>query len=325
MSFAFLLCCGPSGVSGHAEDKSAEPVHVPVLLAEVLQYLAPEPGQIIVDCTLGGGGHAAAILSCLGPSGVLIGLDQDPAMLERAGKKLGKDNVRLVHANFARLRDVLDRLGVDRVDGILADLGVSSDQLASADRGFSFRLRGPLDMRLDPTAPGPTAADIVNRSPERELVRILNEYGEERFARRIARAIVDARRREPIRTTEQLAAIVRAAVPPRYERGRIDPATRTFQALRIAVNRELDALRSFLEQLPRCLRVGGRAVVISFHSLEDRLVKQAFANHQLWDRLTKKPVRPSAEEVAVNPRARSARLRAARLRKSLNGCGVNSR
>ncbi len=313
-------------MSDDARQQRSSARHVPVLLDAVLSYLNPAPGAIVVDCTVGSGGHSAAILSRIAPGGLLIGLDRDPDMLQLATQRLdGLGNVRLCHADFADLRQVLDELGVDRVDGVLADLGISSDQLADPGRGFSFRLSGPLDMRMDPTAPGPTAAELVNKLPEPELARILKQYGEERYARRIAAAIVRARRRSRIETSEQLAEIVRAAVPAGYERGRIDPATRTFQALRIVVNRELDALCSLLEQLPYCLRPGGRAVLISFHSLEDRLVKRAFADRELWERLTKKPIRPSATEIATNPRARSAKLRAARLRKSLDRSPTGSR
>ncbi len=288
--------------------------HVPVMLEEVLHYLDPQPGQVIVDGTVGGGGHARAILERILPGGTLIGVDRDPFMLERARQALPADRVILVHGRFDQLREILDDLGIACVDGVLLDLGVSSDQLADPERGFSFRSSAPLDMRMDPTQAGLTAAEIVNRASESELVQILRTYGEERFARRIARAIVQARRRAPLRTAKELAQVVADAVPPNYERGRIHPATRTFQALRIVVNDELNALARFFQMVPRCLKPGGRAVVISFHSLEDRVVKHAFANRELWDRLTKKPVRPSSEEVAQNPRARSARLRAATLR-----------
>jgi 16S rRNA (cytosine1402-N4)-methyltransferase len=205
---------------------------------------------------------------------------------------------------------VLAEHAIPELDGVLADLGFSSDQLADPQRGFSFLHEGPLDMRLDPTSDRPTAADLLARLSERELADILWRYGQERFSRRIARRIVAMRQRQPIRTTLQLAELVRSCVP---HSGRIDPATRTFQALRIAVNDELGALQRLLAVLPQCLRIGSRAVIISFHSLEDRLVKQAFRQREFWQVLTKKPVRPDAAEIRSNPRARSARLRAAQL------------
>ena len=299
--------------------------HLPVLLDELLELLGLQPGVCVVDCTIGGGGHALAVLERIGPTGKLIGLDRDPEMLRRAEQRLQSPNVQLVHANFASVRAVLDALDVGRVDAVYADLGVASDQLEAADRGFGFRTAGPLDMRFDPTAPGPTAAELVNRCSERELAELIRRYGEERYARRIARAIVRTRQRKRITRADELAEIVRQAVPRHYEHGRLDPATRTFQALRIAVNHELDALQSLLQQLPSILRPGGHAALISFHSLEDRLVKRAFADRERWERLTRKPIRPSAEEVARNPRARSARLRAARLLKPLDRCTAPSR
>jgi 16S rRNA (cytosine1402-N4)-methyltransferase len=222
--------------------------------------------------------------------------------------------VTLVRSGFGRLRRVLDELGLERVDGVLADLGVCSDQLDDPTRGLSFSQVGPLDMRLAPE--GETAADLVNRLNERDLADLIYEFGEERFSRRIARAVVEARRRQPLRTTEELAELVRRCVPrPRgkgWKRPPIDPATRVFQALRIAVNDELGELDRLLTALPECLRAGGRAAVISFHSLEDRRVKQAFQDRETWEKLTKKPVQAGEEEERANPRARSAKLRAAR-------------
>ena len=290
----------------------AEPRHVSVLPLEVLELLDPQPGQVLVDATVGAGGHARLLAERLGPGGRLIGLDQDPGMLELARPRLEGLPVTLVHANFDRLRQVLDELGLGRVDGVLADLGVSSDQLDAAERGFSFARPGPLDMRLDPDAGEPASA-LLRRLSERDLADLFWRYGEERFSRRIARRIVEQRGKAPLETTGQLAALVRRCVPrPKGRRHAIDPATRVFQALRIAVNDELGALERFLKALPGCVRPGGRAAVISFHSLEDRLVKQAFRDRTAWEALTRKPVQPADEEVARNPRARSAKLRAAR-------------
>jgi 16S rRNA (cytosine1402-N4)-methyltransferase len=292
------------------------PRHVSVLPVEVLRYLAPAPGEVIVDATLGAGGHARLIAERLG-GGRLIGLDQDRAMLERARARLGEWPVTLVQANFAELPRVLRELEIPAVAGVLADLGICSDQLDEADRGFSFTRPGPLDMRMNPDE-GEPACDLLRRLPERELADLIWQYGEERFSRRIARRIVEVRRRDPLQTTEQLADLVRQCVPrPRRrpgERAPIDPATRVFQALRIAVNDELSALDRLLDALPRVLQPGGRAVLISFHSLEDRKVKQAFRKKETWEEITRKPITASDEEMATNPRARSAKLRAARLR-----------
>lgn len=284
-----------------------EPQHQPVLPAEVLTWLDPQPGQTIVDLTVGGGGHGRLIAERLGPAGRLIGLDQDPAMLELARPRLVGCSVILRRTRFDNVRGVLDELGIHAVDGALADLGFSSDQMDDPQRGFSFQAEGPLDMRLDPDNPT-TAADLLADLSERELADVIWKYGEERFSRRIARQIVATRKAEPLQTTTQLAELVRRCVP--RGRQKIDPATRTFQALRIAVNDELGALERLLSALPRCLRPGGRAVVISFHSLEDRLVKQAFRDKAHWQALTKKPVTAGEAEARMNPRSRSAKLRA---------------
>ncbi len=290
------------------------PRHVSVLPAEVLTYLAPAPGQTVVDATVGAGGHARLLAERIAPGGRLIGLDRDPAMLELARRRLEGLPVTLVHANFNCLRAVLDELDVPAADGVLADLGVCSDQLDEAERGFSFQQAGPLDMRLD-TEEGEPAGDLLRRLNERDLADLIYQYGEERFSRRIARRIVEQRQRSPLETTEQLAELVRRCIPrPRGRRPSIDPATRVFQALRIAVNDELAALDRFLAVLPVCVRPGGRAVVISFHSLEDRRVKQAFRVREKWEVLTPKPVQAGEQEVRNNPRARSAKLRAARRR-----------
>jgi len=280
------------------------------MVAEVLEFLSPRPGKLILDATCGTGGHAEAILS-LGAS--LIGLDRDPEALKIARERLAKfgDRVRLLHANFRDLKAVLAEVSVTGVDGALFDLGVSSLQLDRPDRGFTFREDAPLDMRMDPSQ-SLTAAELVNRLPEGELARILWEYGEERYARRIARAIVRTRDKVPIRRTAELARLVARCYPP--GRHRIHPATRTFQALRIAVNDELAALREGLLQAIELLRSGGVVCVLSFHSLEDRIAKhilrEAAARGRL-ELLTRKPLRPKPEEVAKNPRARSAKLRAA--------------
>ena len=284
------------------------PVHVPVLLGPVLDYLDLRPGLVVVDGTVGAGGHAQHILERIQPGGRLIGLDRDPMMLAHARHALTQPDRYLLQASYAELARVLSGLGMTAIDRLLLDLGLSSDQLADASRGFSFDSNGPLDMRFD-TSHGPTAADVINRLPEVELARILFEYGDERHSRRIARRIVAAR---PLRTAAALADLVRRAVPRPRSRQRIHPATRVFQALRIAVNDELDALRTLLhDQLPRVLRTGGRAVVISFHSLEDRIVKQAFRDRECWESLTRKPVVADEAEIRANPRSRSAKLRAA--------------
>jgi 16S rRNA (cytosine1402-N4)-methyltransferase len=290
------------------------PIHEPVLTSEVLRYLAPARGGLIVDCTVGLGGHARALLDA-GAARVL-GLDRDADALAAARESLAPyaDRVELVHADYRALGAVLDARGIDRVDGALADLGVSSLQLDTEGRGFSFRRDDPLDMRMDRTT-GPTAAEAVNTAGERELADAIWRFGEERFSRRIARRIVEARARQPITTTGALADIVRRAVPSRgYQR--IDPATRTFQALRIWINRELEGLDAFVRTAAGRLQDGARLVVIAFHSLEDRIVKHtlralAAGEDALVTVLTRRPVVPGAEEIGRNPRARSAKLRAA--------------
>jgi 16S rRNA (cytosine1402-N4)-methyltransferase len=288
--------------------------HVPVMTAEALQFLRPERGGIFVDCTVGLGGHARALLEAGATR--LIGLDRDLDALALARETLApwSDRVELVHADYRSLADVLDRRNVDLVDGALADLGVSSLQFDAPGRGFSFQRDEPLDMRMD-RSDGDTAADLVARATERELADAIFMYGEERFSRRVAHAIVEARALSPVDTTGRLAAIVRRAIPRRGPM-RIDPATRTFQALRIWVNRELEGLDRFVEVAARRLRDAARLVVITFHSLEDRVVKHTL---RALDRggdarlqvLTKKPVSPGDDEIARNPRARSAKLRAA--------------
>ena len=286
--------------------------HAPVLVAEVLDALAPGRGGRFVDCTVGLGGHTRALLEA-GASEV-IGLDRDEDALAIARERLRGfgDRVALVHADFRTLPDVLAGRGVEGVDGLLADLGISSMQLEAGGRGFSFMRDEPLDMRMDRSR-GRTAADLLGDVPEEELADVIFQFGEERFSRRIARAIAHARRERPIATTGRLAEIVRRAVPYRGHQ-RIDPATRTFQALRIWVNRELDGLDTFVSDAASALRPGGRVAVISFHSLEDRIVKHTFRALERDGRvrlLTRRPVSASEAEIGVNPRARSAKLRAA--------------
>jgi 16S rRNA (cytosine1402-N4)-methyltransferase len=298
------MTTGPVGRNGH----------VPVLTADVLRHLRPERGGLFVDCTVGLGGHSRALLE----SGAtrVIGLDRDRDALSAARIALAPwaDRIELVHADYRALDEVLDARGVSLVDGALADLGVSSMQFDAPGRGFSFQRDEPLDMRMDRSA-GDTAAQLIARVGEHELADTIYAYGEERFSRRIARAIVAARQDAPIDTTLRLATIVRRAIPSRgYQR--IDPATRTFQAIRIWVNRELEGLDRFLEATARRLRIGARLVVVTFHSLEDRIVKHTFraldrSRDAMLKVLTKKPVVPGDEEIRLNPRARSAKLRAA--------------
>jgi 16S rRNA (cytosine1402-N4)-methyltransferase len=289
--------------------------HVPVLAEETVRHLRPERGGLFVDCTVGLGGHARLLLE-RGAARV-IGIDRDATALALAREVLEPwaDRVELVHGDYRELDGVLDRFGISRVDGTLADLGVSSLQLEGAGRGFSFLRDDALDMRMDAAA-GDTAAALLARATEREIADAIYQFGEERFSRRIARAIVDARRTAPVATTGRLAAIVRRAIP-RQRHARIDPATRTFQALRIWVNRELEGLDRFLETAVQRLTAGARLVVIAFHSLEDRIVKHTLRAMEKAERgvrikvLTKRPIVPDEQEVQRNPRSRSAKLRAA--------------
>jgi 16S rRNA (cytosine1402-N4)-methyltransferase len=305
--------------------------HISVMSDEALGYLNCRPGNCVVDCTLGGAGHAMAILEKILPDGLLIGIDQDAGALERAGQKLSacSENVFLIHDNFVNLPQILFRLGIDSVDAILADLGLSFDQIESSGRGFSFRSNEPLDMRMNADA-GQTASDIVNKMDAAELAGIFKKFGEERWAGRIAQNIVAKRAVKPIETTGQLAEIIRASIPGKdAARRKTDPATKTFMALRIAVNRELEVVDQFLNHAVNHLKPAGRLCVISFHSLEDRIVKQRFAAYArgcecppdfpvcvcgkkpVLRILTRKVRRPSENEVARNPMARSARMRAA--------------
>jgi 16S rRNA (cytosine1402-N4)-methyltransferase len=293
---------------------AAEAGHVPVLLNEVMEFLAPKAGAVYCDATLGLGGHAARVLQLSAPDGRLVGLDRDPQALAGSRARLAEfgERVTFVHARFGSLRGVLEGLDMLPIDGCLVDLGVSSLQLDSAERGFSFRRAAPLDMRMDPSQ-GETAAELLRRADQDDIERILRDLGEERFAKQIARAIALARGRVELSTTAALAELIAQAVPSR-ERTK-DPATRSFQALRIAVNDELGELERFLADVPSCLRPGGRLVVISFHSLEDRIVKRRFralAGHASGLRiLTKHVVTAGEEERRRNPRSRSAKLRAA--------------
>ena len=303
--------------------------HAPVMPEETLHFLAPISGGVYVDGTLGGGGHSRLILEASAPDGVLFAFDRDRTALVAAGEHLAEFGARFhpVHGNFAAMAECLHASGVSEIDGFLLDLGVSSHQLDTADRGFSFQTDAPLDMRMD-NGDGPTAADLVNDLPESELIRIIREYGEDRWAQRIARFIITARTETPVMTTAQLVDIIKGAIPRGAWEERLHPATRTFQGLRIAVNDELGSLERGLTAGIDLLRPGGRGVVISFHSLEDRIVKHCFrerARGCICPRelpycccghvpevtiLTSRPARPGETETTANPRARSARLRA---------------
>jgi len=284
--------------------------HVPVLSQQVLRWLSPQPGQTLVDGTLGGGGHARLLCEGVGEGGLIIGLDRDPDAIERATHLLAGLPMQVVQANYCDLPEVMSQLEIKTVDGIVLDLGISSDQLADRERGFSFSSAGPLDLRMDPTH-GEPAYRLLDRLGEKTLADLIYAYGEERYSRRIARRLVAQRRNKPIQTAQQLAELVRRCVPPA---GKIDPATRTFQALRIAVNDELKSLEIALRRLPDCLAPGRRLAVISFHSLEDRRVKQAFSEDPRLEALTRRPVRPDEAEQKQNPRSRSAKLRVAERR-----------
>jgi 16S rRNA (cytosine1402-N4)-methyltransferase len=294
-----VSACSPCG----SLDKEAG--HVPVLVTEVVELLKGR--SIVVDATVGAGGHAEALLEA--GVGAVVGLDRDHSALAAASERLRRFGARFraVQARFSRMAEAVRGIGIERAGGVLLDLGLSSMQVDGPERGFSYRLDGPLDMRMGDE--GPTAADVVNTYPEDAPVRVLFEYGQERYARRIAAAIERARRREPIQTTAQLSAIVAGAVPRR--RGGAHPARRTFQAIRIEVNEELEELAASLPQVASLLEPGGRVAAISYHSLEDRIVKRFLLGQTGLAVLTRKPVTPSSREAAANPRARSAKLRAA--------------
>lgn len=285
-------------------------VHVPVMVDEVIRWLNPRPGAVIVDGTLGGGGHTRAIAERVGAGGLVIGVDRDPAALDAAQGKLEGLPVLLAQADFSDLPEVLKELELPAVDGVVLDLGVSSDQLADPQRGFSFAAEGPLDLRFDKSR-GEPAWRLVNRLSARALADLIHQYGEERYSRRIAQAVLRQRRQKPLKTAAELAEVIRRCVPRPTGSRQIDPATRTFQALRIAVNDELKSLDIALRRIPDCLTREARVAIISFHSLEDRRVKDAFRDDTRYNALTRKPVRPTPEETARNPRARSAKLRVA--------------
>ena len=290
-------------------------VHTPVLVEEICLWLNPTPGGIYVDCTVGAGGTSLNILKKAGKNAFILGLDRDPEALVYAKKILKpyESSVKLINGNYSHIKQYVEQAGFKKVDGIVFDLGVSSMQLDQPGRGFSFSCDGPLDMRLDQTQ-GQTAEDLVNRLSEKELADLIFSLGEERFSRRIAHAIVQARKTLALRTTQALVAVIEQAVPFSYKKGRIHCATRTFQALRIRVNQELDLLEPALREGVSLLKEGGRMCVVAFHSLEDRIVKRTFRS--LTERafpqislLTKKPIKAGEEEVRQNPRARSAKLR----------------
>lgn len=304
--------------------------HTPVLLAEVTQHLSPHDGSIIVDCTLGGAGHAKRIAELIAPTGILVGIDQDDAALDAAADalRLGQQTV-LIKGNFGDLDEIMVKAGVPYADGFLFDLGVSSPQLDVRGRGFSYQEDAPLDMRMDPSSSQPTAAAIIASYGEADLARVLRDYGEERWATRIAAFIVAARARRPIQTTGQLVEVIKAAIPAAARRSGPHPARRTFQALRIEVNHELDMLERGLRSAIEWLAPGGRIAVISYHSLEDRLTKRVFGEltqgcicppdlpvcmcgrEPVLRIITRKPVVPTTAEIERNPRARSAKLRVA--------------
>lgn len=296
-------------------------VHVPVLPSEVMASLEVSPGKVIVDGTFGGGGHARLFAAALGDQGTLIGIDRDPSAIERFGARFmdelaqwpeeQRPAVELICDSYHRLPFHLQRLGIGPVDGVLLDLGLSSDQLNDQQRGFSFQTEGDLDLRFDPTS-GRSAAELLMDLPEKEIADLIYRYGEERCSRRIARQIVERRKaRQPVQTVTELAELVRRCVR-RSKNHRIDPATRTFQALRIAVNQELRIVEQSLQDLPESIAPGGRFAVISFHSLEDRLAKHAFREDPRLEVITRKPIVASDQENQENPRARSAKLRVAK-------------
>ena len=286
-------------------------VHIPVLTDETIEALQISEGHVVVDGTFGGGGHSKLILEKLSGTGRLIGCDRDPLAIENA-ESWAPENVTLIATNYADIPEYMAQLELESVNSIVLDLGLSSDQLEDRDRGFSFKSEGTLDLRFNPTA-GEPAWRLVNRLGEKHLANLIYEFGEERFSRRIARKICELRHHDPIKTSEHLARIVRSCVP-RQRGTSIDPATRTFQALRIGVNEELKWLKVAVRRLPELLVPGGRIAIISFHSLEDRIVKTAFVESDNLDVITKRPITASEQELSDNPRSRSAKLRVAQKR-----------
>ncbi|MDO8424828.1 MAG: 16S rRNA (cytosine(1402)-N(4))-methyltransferase RsmH [bacterium] len=291
--------------------------HIPVLPKEVIEYLDPKSNENFIDCTLGGGGHALAILEKTGPNGKILGIDADPEAIKNAESKIAnteyKKRLIIACGNFKNLKEIVTGENFKKISGILLDLGMSSSQLEESGRGFSFQKKEPLDMRYDPLGPV-TAEKIVNYWSYQEIERILKEYGEEQFSQIIARQILEARKIKPIETTLRLVEIIEKSVPGWYRHKGIHFATKTFQALRIAVNGELDSLKSILPQALETLEGGGRVAIISFHSLEDRIVKNFLrdrAKEGLISILTKKPIVPQEAEIKINPRSRSAKLRSA--------------
>lgn len=288
-------------------------IHRPVLLREVIQNLDLKPGLTVVDGTVGAGGHSRKILDSLGETGLLIGLDRDPMMLKLAETRLNQTNCRLRQASYIELPQILEKWDLSRVDRVLLDLGLSSDQLADEARGFGFDAKGPLDLRFD-TSRGQPAWEWIADQTEAELTRILETFGEERFSKAIARELSRRRESQPVKSAADLSEAVAEAIPESAKRAsRKHPATRVFQALRIAVNRELEHVKTALNQiLPGVIEPGGRAVVITFHSLEDRIVKDAFRNKSRWQNLTPHPITATPTEARINPRSRTAKLRVAR-------------
>jgi 16S rRNA (cytosine1402-N4)-methyltransferase len=292
--------------------------HVPVMADEVCRYAVPSEGELaVVDCTLGAGGHASRLLRAMGSAGRLLGIDRDADALQLAAGRLQEfgDRARLVQGNFEDVGEIMSAEGFNEVDAVIYDFGVSSMMFDRAERGFSYQHDAPLDMRMDPTQPF-SARDLVNSYDQRELTRVIRTYGEERWASRIAQFIVDARRRRPIETTTDLIDIIKAAIPSAARRVGPHPARRTFQALRIEVNRELEAIETSLPQATEALKPGGRLVCLSYHSLEDRIVKRFMRSESAGEAphlrlITRKPERPTEDELAANPRASAARLRAA--------------
>jgi 16S rRNA (cytosine1402-N4)-methyltransferase len=284
-------------------------IHIPVLIEEVLEGLNLEPGKVVIDGTLGGGGHSAEILKRVGTSGHLYGFDRDPDAVEDTSTRINADNATLIVGNYADIPEHLDAMGLDKVDGILLDLGFSSDQLLDEERGFSYQHDGPIDLRFNRMA-GEPASKLINRLSERHLADLIYQFGEERLSRRIARKIVKVRNQKKIETAREFANLVRSCVP-RSKNHSIDPATRTFQAFRIAVNEELKWLKVAMKRFPEYLNPGGRFAVISFHSLEDRIVKHSMNENGMLEVLTKKPIMASEQELGENPRSRSAKLRVA--------------